>query len=240
MNSFIEGAIMNIGGFDPVAHRKGVYSGWNSEWAATTKGVTKIAGTSSTGLGRVGRYAFSAAGPIGAAVSVGMGYSEEGLWGAAKWGVAEVVASGFMAASIAAGAGGIDMLATGIVGGIGAMIGGPGGYVAGTALGTSGLLGPLMPVMGAGVMTVGLTYLAAKGSWELLKAGYGHRQHMMRKIDTAGSQAAFMTKNAYTMRSRAIEAIRANHMNIKSALGQEAQSVHFNAYRKVSGSARYY
>lgn len=237
MNSFIEGAMLNIAGFDPVAHKTGSYSGWNSDWDVNLGrgAMNKVAGTGAkTAFGTLGKFAMSAAGPISALWSVHTGFTEGGFWGAAKWGAAEVAASGFTASAIAAGGGG-EAIVGGMIGGMF----GPGGYAAGSAIGSMGLLGPALPVVGGGVMTAGMTYLAAKGSYELLKAGYQHRQRTMRKIDTAGSTAAFMTRNAFTMRTRAIEAIRTSHLNIKSALGQEATRTHFNSYRKF-GSSRYY
>jgi hypothetical protein len=82
-------------------------------------------------------------------------------------------------------------------------------------------------------------YGTAKGTHELLKAGYGHKQKMRHKIDSAGSTAAFMSKNAFTMRSRAVEAIRTNHHNARSAIGHEATSIHFAANKKWSGGRIY-
>ena len=180
-------------------------------------------------------------GPLGMVTSLGFGYAEEGLWGAAKWGAAEFLTSGIFA-GVASGAlgGGATATMAGSVGGF--MFGGPFGGVVGAAagavLGQGGLLLGGM-ALGGFALGVGATYLAAKGSFELLKAGYQYRQKMMHKIDTAGSTAAFMTKNAFTMRQRAVEAIRMNQLNLRSAFGQEATRQHFSAYRKYSGTRVY-
>lgn len=214
-------------------------SGWWGGGRAVDTGVRNAAGQA---VNRAGRGIInSLLGPLGMATSVGFGYSEGGLWGAAKWGVAEFLMSGIVA-GVTSGAltGGSWATMAGSIGG--AIFGGPVGMVAGAAVGASMGFGGLM-VGGlalAGVAAgVGATYLAAKGSYELLKAGYKYRQQMMHKIDTAGSTAAFMTKNAFTMRQRAVEAIRTNQLNLRSAFGQEATRQHFSAYRKYSGTRVY-
>ena len=55
-------------------------------------------------------------------------------------------------------------------------------------------------------------------------------------IDTAGSTAAFYTRNANTMRARSVMAMRNSHLNARSALGMEATYMHmdrnyFSRYR---------
>lgn len=243
VGEFFKGGMYNMTGFDPIAGRPGTYTGYS--WDLNVpKG--KVLGTLSRSAGRgvmktAGRVAISAAGPLSAAYSIGTGYMEEGLWGAAKWGAAEFILGGVMASAISGGAGMSTMAASGVGAGIGSIFG-PAGMVAGGTIGATAGFGGL--ALGgfalAGVAAgVGGTYLAARGSYEVLKAGYGYRQQMQRKIDTAGSTAAFMTKNAFTMRSRAVEAIRTNQINARSAFGNEAQSVHFSGYRKFAGPRMY-
>jgi|SRR3990167_2391796 len=244
VGEFLRGGMYNIGGFDPMKGSVGTgrYEGYS--WDLNTpKG--KVFGKLSRSAGRgamktAGKVAFSAAGPLSAAYSIGTGYADEGWWGAAKWGVAEVLTGGFMAGAMSGGlSGSMGATTAGTV--IGSFFG-PVGQVIGAGIGaTAGGTGLMVGGFAlAGVAAgAGGTYLAARGSYELLKAGYGYRQQMQRKIDTAGSTAAFMTKNAYTMRSRAVEAIRSNQLNVKSALGNEASQVHFSAYRKFAGPKMY-
>ena len=88
-------------------------------------------------------------------------------------------------------------------------------------------------LMGAGMLAAG-AYGVYKGTSTVLKAGYNYRQNQKR-IDTAGSLAAFSTQGAYTMRQRAVQAIHKSHLNARSALGQEANFMHmpqknYNSY----------
>jgi hypothetical protein len=84
---------------------------------------------------------------------------------------------------------------------------------------------------GAAVAMAGLaaTATVGYGSYQIIKsvakAGYAHGR-MRHGIDTSGSTAAFMTKGAMTMRSRAVSAIHKSHLNARSALGQEANFMH--------------
>jgi hypothetical protein len=120
-------------------------------------------------------------------------------------------------------------------GSIGEYIGVPGGETAGVIGGA--LLGgaPLRTfarfpkataagvvgmAVGAGVATVG------KGAGYVVKMANAH-QKARRSIQTDGSLAAFMTEGASTMRSRAVQAIQNSHMNARSALGREANFMHY-------------
>jgi hypothetical protein len=87
--------------------------------------------------------------------------------------------------------------------------------------------GPMLTVgaLGGGAV-VGSAYLAAKGTGAILKAGYQHTQ-MKKLINTDGDMSAFMTQNAFTMRSRAVQAMSKSHMNAREALGQEANLMMF-------------
>jgi len=70
-----------------------------------------------------------------------------------------------------------------------------------------------------------VTTKSVKVGATLLKQGHQKRA-MSRRIDTAGDTAAFFTRNANTMRSRGILAMRNSHLNARSALGMEANLTH--------------
>jgi len=130
----------------------------------------------------------------------------------------------------------------GIIGGMARFAGaGIGASIGQAALGTPGAFiggfigaAPLRfaatnPLIAGGMAAVGVTAAASaavvKGSTAILRQGYQHRQRQ-RGIDTSGSMAAFMTQNAMTMRSRAVQAMHKSHLNARSALGQEAGFMH--------------
>lgn len=139
--------------------------------------------------------------------------------------------------------GGFRMAGRGIGAGIGASIGAalggasgvPGFETIGTLMG--GMVGgaPLRniarhPLMfaaagtammgGAAISTIG------RGASEVIRMANSH-QKMRKSIQTDGSLAAFMTEGATTMRSRAVQAIQRSHMNARSALGREANFMHY-------------
>ena len=111
----------------------------------------------------------------------------------------------------------------------------PGAEMAGTLLG--GMFG------GAPMRTIGRHPLLLAGAITGMVAGTGVKmvgrvtsqivsmanthQKMRRTIQTDGSLAAFMTEGATTMRSRSIQAIQKSHMNARSALGREANFMHY-------------
>lgn len=88
-----------------------------------------------------------------------------------------------------------------------------------------------------GVAAVGATVAAGAVGWAsygayhvvkgVAQAGYAHAQ-ARKGIDTSGDMAAFMTKGAFSMRERAVQAIHKSHINARSALGQEANFMHSN------------
>ena len=122
------------------------------------------------------------------------------------------------------------------------LLGWTAGYGIGTLAGGFLVANPeLYPVAAAAAAMVGAGYGAYKGmefavnsSYGILKAGYQYRKQKMVAIETAGSTAAFIAKSAYTMRSRAVQAINKHQLNARSALGQEATLSHFNGYRRYS------
>ncbi len=107
------------------------------------------------------------------------------------------------------------------------------GAMAGTAIGTA-VSNPI-GLAAAGAVGLGVAATAATaatatgigyGTYSVLKAGYGHRQRQ-KQIHTSGSLAAFHTQSAQTMRSRAVQAISKSHHNGRSALGMEANYLHY-------------
>lgn len=166
------------------------------------------------------------------------------LWGASSMLVASWVSSSILSGAVAEGSlSTAGYLGANILAQVGSVAGGPLGYIGGAQLGTwafgagaattSTIAGVALPFVGAAAaLTVG-SYYALKGSHALLQAGYNYRQSQMRNINTAGSTAAFMNRNAFTMRSRAMEAMGNTNNNIKGAFGYEAQRSSFNAYRKL-------
>lgn len=150
-------------------------------------------------------------------------------------------ASGFLGASIG---GAIGEATGGFVGSIfgeyGRKMGRFSGGITGATTGafaTAGAMSALMTPVGAGLAVgvgsvglamavgVGAATAVGYGTYQTLKAGYGYQQ-MRRSINTSGSLAAFNTHDGQTMRARAVQAIHKNHMNTRSALGQEANYMH--------------
>lgn len=242
----LAGAYDTVGfGLDRSSSSNKYYTGWGHNWKRNGALLERLPGsTSKLGVaGSIGRVTiFGPLMTVGPNIVEGWkslfkgdatGYSKAAI-GAASWGVAELLSSSIMTTSSAP-------IASGIGSAIGATIGGPVGYVGGAAIGSFGMpaLAATAAVGLAGLAGVTAAYTGARGSYEVLKAGYNHRQRMLSKIDTAGSTAAFMTRNAYTMRSMAVETIRNSHMNARSALGSEAQYLHFSAYKKFSNNRVY-
>lgn len=141
----------------------------------------------------------------------------------------------------------LGLLGRGVTGYVGASIGGilggatgiPGATTVGTVLGGTLGVAPIRaswgmlrahPILAAGVAatTVGVlgTSMVAKGTYQVLKAGYRYRQQQ-KQIQTSGSLGAFMTEGAFTMRQRAVQAIAKSHLNARSALGMEASYLHY-------------
>jgi hypothetical protein len=115
--------------------------------------------------------------------------------------------------------------------GIGASLGqevlGTPGAFAGAYLGARMGRGTSSLVIAAGAAFAYAGSEVVKKGGAILKAGYVNQQ-MRRRIDTAGSMASFMTQNAYTERSRAVQAMHRSHLNARSALGGEAGYLHMN------------
>ena len=127
--------------------------------------------------------------------------------------------------------GGIGLMKTGItgyaLGGLGQSIAGTPGAFAGAYLGGKLGRGTSSLVIAGGAIAAAAGAEVVKRGSAILKAGYMNQQ-MRRRIDTAGSMASFMTQNAYTERSRAVQAMHRSHLNARSALGSEAGYMHRN------------
>ena len=108
----------------------------------------------------------------------------------------------------------------------------PGGFAgafAGAKLGSLAARNPMY----AGIAAAGLYAVNRAGEFAVNTVSHvireGNRRGKMRRsIDTAGSTAAFFTRNAVTGRGRAFEAMRKSHLNARSALGMEATMTHMN------------
>ena len=109
------------------------------------------------------------------------------------------------------------------------------GAFAGAAIGARIMRSPLQALLG--VAAIGGATMVGKGAYQILKTGYRKAQ-TMKGFDLAGDTTSFLTRNAVTMRSRAMEAMHRSHLNARSALGHEASYMHmnrdhFSAYRRV-------
>jgi hypothetical protein len=128
------------------------------------------------------------------------------------------------------GAGMLRFGGAGIGAAIGQSVGGTAGAFAGAFIGAAPLrFAATHPLLATGMALTGVAAAGAgavvKGAGAVLRAGASHRRNQ-RGIDTSGSMAAFMTQNAQTMRSRAVQAMHKSHLNARSALGQEASFLH--------------
>jgi hypothetical protein len=102
--------------------------------------------------------------------------------------------------------------------------GGPLGFAGSVVGGHIGVKhGGKIALLYGGYQAAKLTGNAVAGT---LKAGHAFRQRQ-KTINTSGSIAAFNTQGAHTMRERAVQSIHKSHLNARSALGQEAQYMHF-------------
>lgn len=85
------------------------------------------------------------------------------------------------------------------------------------------------------------TAAVSYGAYSVVKGigqeAYARRQNL-RGVNTSGDMSAFMTQGAFTMRSRAIQAMSKSHMNARSALGQEANFSHMPYRNPLSRYAR--
>lgn len=231
------------------------WSGFGKGWKPSPSGhqaantieyITGMHGVADMGIGN---FAVSGLRLGSTATNILGGFATGGILSGAQWAASQYITSGIIGGMAAGGSGLLAQTGAGLGGGIGmALTGGsPLGDIAGTWLAASIIeggaaataIGAGMPVMMAGMLAAGSAYYAGKGSYALMKAGYNRRQQLLRKIDTAGSTAAFMNKNAFTMRAKAIDVIRNNHLNARSAFGQEPTRTQYNSYRKFISNGMY-
>ena len=123
------------------------------------------------------------------------------------------------------------LLRVGIGGNVGASIGNAIGGVPGAIAG--GVMGGAAmgnPYAFAATALAGSAALVGYGSYSLLKTGYRHGRNIRlgNVPHTGGETASFFTQNAFTMRSKAVQAMRNSHLNARTALGQEATFMHTN------------
>lgn len=159
------------------------------------------------------------------------------------WGGRAIVGGG-IGGAIGSGVGGYMGSSLGAPGEFAGSIAGgaAGAYVGAAAIGNPVVMGGLAVAAGAtavGAAGVGAVGAAGYGTYQVLRAGYRHKQ-MQRGIQTSGSMAAFSTRGAYTMRARAVQAIHKSHLNARSALGQEASYLHFPSRSYHSRYRRHY
>lgn len=256
---FNEIALKEMAGFtferkDTLSTGRDFWTGFGKGWTPSPRSsasntleyASGMKAISNAGIGNFGMSVFRGTSTV---VNIAGGFASGGVATGAGWIASQYITSGIIGGMAASGSGVLAQTAASLGGGIGmALTGGsPIGDIAGTWLAASAIeggavataIGAGMPVMMAGMVAAGSAYYAGKGSYALMKAGYNRRQQLLRKIDTAGSAAAFMNKNAFTMRAKAIDVIRNNHLNARSAFGQEPRRVHYNSYRKLINNGMY-
>jgi len=260
--TFSDISIKEVLGFTFSPKGAGAWEGWGGQWISgnqipsfqqPSNSLESLLNIRKIGNAGPGNTLMSSFRVFSGVQSVLTGFSDGGFGGALAWGASEVITSGIVGSAAASGVSTGGQIGIGIGGGIGTILSGgspignivgqatasflmqssAGGALAGAAIGIGG------PLMLGAATALGATYLAGRGSYEVMKAGYARRQRLTHSIDTAGSMAAFMNKNAFTMRGKAIAAIRNNHLNARSAFGQEAKRVHFSSSRKFINNGLY-
>ena len=99
------------------------------------------------------------------------------------------------------------------------------GALAGAKFGAYALSSvPRMVVAGLGVAA---TTALASNTMTAVQAGFEHVSKN-RGLNFANQTAEYFTRNAVTMRERAMQSIHKSHMNARSAFGQEASLMHMN------------
>ena len=198
-----------------------IYSGYQEGgiWGAKDSAVWEIATASAAA-----RFAYGSVGTAGPSRNIGA-MARMGQLGIKTPGTKIVFGGGGgMVAGMARVAG------AGIGASIGQEIAGtPGAFIGGFIGAAPIRFAATHPLLAGGMALAGVTAAAGaavvKGGTAILREGHQHRQRQ-RGIDTSGSMAAFMTQNAMTMRSRAVQAMHKSHLNARSALGQEAGFMH--------------
>lgn len=108
----------------------------------------------------------------------------------------------------------------------GAFVGGLGGAIAGAKFGaymTSSIGGA---IIGGSALLAGA--VISNTTMSLLESGFQNMNKNRQGLGFAGDTAHYFTRNAVTMRERAVQAMHKSHLNARSAFGQEANIVHMN------------
>ncbi len=120
-------------------------------------------------------------------------------------------------------------ISAGIYGSLGQAVGGTPGAFAGAFLGARIPLPISMVGIGVGAAVATVASSGVGKVTQLIKKGHARGAYNRKKNmgpHTAGDTAAFFTRNANTMRSRAVLSMRNSHLNARSALGMEANYTH--------------
>lgn len=108
---------------------------------------------------------------------------------------------------------------------IAGVLGGGAGAIGGAAMGAY-MMTSLPGLIGGGIGLLATT-ATVKASQSILQAGF-ENIGKNKGLGYAGDTASYFTRNAVTMRERAIQAINKSHLNGRSAFGQEATIMHMN------------
>jgi hypothetical protein len=178
-------------------------SGISAAEVKATEGFVKGAGVQRINpiarSGMIGRMAPVMGGIVGATVGMELGAT-----------------AGSMASSIV----GYDLDST-----MGSIGGGFFGAVAGAKFGSYALSSiPRAIATGFGIAA---TTAIASNTMSAIEAGF-ENINQNRGLNYAGQTAAYFTRNAVTMRERAMQSIHKSHLNARSAFGQEASLMHMN------------
>lgn len=108
---------------------------------------------------------------------------------------------------------------------IAGVLGGGAGAIGGAAMGAY-MMTSLPGLIGGGIGLLATT-ATVKASQSILEAGF-ENIGKNKGLGYAGDTASYFTRNAVTMRERAVQAINKSHLNGRSAFGQEATIMHMN------------
>lgn len=104
----------------------------------------------------------------------------------------------------------------------GQLLGGLLGTVAGAKMGSAMMSG--IPTAIIGGLAIAATTSIVSKNMDALKSGF----NTQRGLNFAGETAQYFTRNAVTMRERAVQSMHRSNMNARSAFGQEASLMHMN------------
>lgn len=127
---------------------------------------------------------------------------------------------GEMGGSILGSSMGVDLqTSSGLIGGLGgAVLGGKFGAYMTSSLGAA--------VIGAGALYAGKQ--VSDKIMSMLESGFQNMNKGRQGLGFAGDTANYFTRNAMTMRERAVQSMHKSHLNARSAFGQEATIMHMN------------